>query len=166
MKVCDAVPNYSMKTVLGDFSAKVGKESYLYPTCGEHDLHNETNDNGKRMVNVALGVALAVTGTWYQHKDIDKVTWRSTDNKMCNQMVHILIDRKHDMNVCDVRSIRGGAIEWDHFLVRAKIRLEIKRSEKTKKGEIKKWDIGKLNKKKVKEEFIKEVTANVQYIQL
>jgi hypothetical protein len=24
-KVCDAVPNYDMKTVLGNFSAKVGK---------------------------------------------------------------------------------------------------------------------------------------------
>jgi len=31
------------------------------------------------------------------------------------------------------------------FLVRAKIRLKIKRSEKTKQSEQKKWDIGKLN---------------------
>jgi hypothetical protein len=45
--------------------------------------------------------------------------------------------------------------------VRAKIRLKINRSEKTKKSEIKVWDICKLNEKKVKE-FIKEVTANVQ----
>jgi hypothetical protein len=31
--------------------------------------------------------------------------------------------------------------------VRVQIRLKIKRSVKTKKSEIKKWDIGKLNKK-------------------
>jgi len=31
------------------------------------------------------------------------------------------------------------------FLVRTKIRLKIKRSEKTKKSELNKWDIGKLN---------------------
>jgi 1,2-phenylacetyl-CoA epoxidase catalytic subunit len=31
---------------------------------------------------------------------------------------------------------------------------------------IKKWDIGQLNKKEVKEEFMKEETANVQYTQL
>jgi hypothetical protein len=37
--------------------------------------------------------------------------------------------------------------------------LKIKRSGKTKKIEIEKWDIGKVNKKQVKEEFIKEVTA-------
>ena len=34
------------------------------------------------------------------------------------------------------------------------------------KSEIKKWDIGKSNRKKVKEEFIKEVTANIQNTQL
>ena len=39
-----------------------------------------------------------------------------------------------------------------------KIRLKIKRSEKTKKSEIKKRDIGKLNKEEVKEEIIREVT--------
>jgi hypothetical protein len=34
-----------MTIILGDFNAKVGKESYLYPACGRHSLHNETNDN-------------------------------------------------------------------------------------------------------------------------
>jgi len=57
-----------MKTVPGDLNAKVGKESYLYPVCGGHSLHNKTNDNGKRIINFAVGTDLAVTGTWYQHR--------------------------------------------------------------------------------------------------
>jgi len=36
-----------MKTVLRDCNAKVGKESYLYPVCGGHSIHNETNHIGK-----------------------------------------------------------------------------------------------------------------------
>jgi len=40
-----------MKTVLRDCNAKVGKESYLYPVCGGHSIHNETNHIGKWMVN-------------------------------------------------------------------------------------------------------------------
>jgi len=32
-----------------------------------------------------------VTGTWYQHKDIHKVTWRSPDNKIYKQTEHILV---------------------------------------------------------------------------
>jgi len=50
-----------MKTVLWDFNAGVGEESYLYPTCGGHSLHNKTNDNGKQMVNFELGRDLVVT---------------------------------------------------------------------------------------------------------
>jgi 1,2-phenylacetyl-CoA epoxidase catalytic subunit len=49
--------------------------------------------------------------------------------------------------------------------VRSKIRLKGKRSEKTKKSERKKWDIGTLNKKDVKEEFIKDVTTKLQNTQ-
>jgi 1,2-phenylacetyl-CoA epoxidase catalytic subunit len=44
-------------------------------------------------------------------------------------------------------------------------RVRVKRSEKTKKSEIKKWDIVKLSKKEVKEEFIKKVTTNVKNTQ-
>jgi len=44
--------------------------------------------------------------------------------------------------------------------------MKIKKCENTKKSEIQKRDIGKLNKKEVKEEFIKEETGNVQNTQL
>ena len=54
-KVCEAVPNYNMKRVLRDFNTEVGKESYLYSAHGGHRLYNETNDNGKQVVNFALG---------------------------------------------------------------------------------------------------------------
>jgi len=61
-KVCVAVPNDDMKTLLGDFSAKDGKESYLYPACGGHSVHNKTNNNGKLMINSALERDVPVTG--------------------------------------------------------------------------------------------------------
>ena len=60
----------------------------------------------------------------------------------------------------------GAEIESDSFLVTAKIRLKIKRSKRTTKIEIMEWEIGKQNKKEVKEEFIKEATANIQNTQL
>jgi hypothetical protein len=43
--------------------------------------------------------------------------------------------------------------------------MKIKRSGKTKKSEIKKWDIGKINMKDIKEEFFEEVTAIIQNTQ-
>jgi hypothetical protein len=47
--------------------------------------------------------------------------------------------------------MRGAEIKSDNFVVRANIRWKSKRSKRTKKSEIKKWDIDKVNKK----EFIK-----------
>lgn len=114
-KVYHAVPNYNMKTLLRDLSAKVGKESYLYPACGGHSLHNKTKDNSKQTVHFALGRDLAVMGKWYQHKDIHKVTWWSPDNKICNQTDHILVYRRHCRNVCDVRGMWVAEIESGHF---------------------------------------------------
>jgi hypothetical protein len=29
-----------------------------------HSLHDETNDNGRKMVDFAIGKDLAITGTW------------------------------------------------------------------------------------------------------
>ena len=77
-----------------------------------------------------------------------------------------MVDRRHCTNIRDMRKMKGAETESDNFLVRAKIILQIKSSEKTRKCEIKKQVISKLNKKEVQEVFIKEVTANVQNTQL
>jgi hypothetical protein len=90
------------------------------------------------MVNYALGRNLAVTRTWFQNQDIHKVTWTSSDDKMCNHTIHTLVDSRHCINICDVRGMRGAEIESDHFLVRAKDRVKIKKHEKNKKSEKKK----------------------------
>jgi len=84
------------------------------------------------MVNFALGRDSSVTGTEDQHKDIHKVTWQLLYIKICNQLDHTLVDRRHCTNVCDVTSMRGAEIESGHFSVRTKIIMRIKRNEKIK----------------------------------
>jgi hypothetical protein len=73
-KICDALTNYDVTTVVGDFNNKVAKESDLNPACGGHRLHYETDDNGKANRKFCPEKDLAVTGICYQHKDIHNVT--------------------------------------------------------------------------------------------
>jgi hypothetical protein len=49
-----------------------------------------------------------------------------------------MVDRRHCTNIRDMRKMKGAETESDNFLVRAKIILQIKSSEKTRKCEIKK----------------------------
>jgi hypothetical protein len=42
-----------MNVLLGDFNAKVGREDVFKPTIGNEGLHQESNDNGVRIVHFA-----------------------------------------------------------------------------------------------------------------
>jgi hypothetical protein len=46
--VFDKFPKYHMKSLLGDFNAKVGREDIFKPTIGNESLHEISNDNGVR----------------------------------------------------------------------------------------------------------------------
>jgi hypothetical protein len=56
-------PKYHMKNLLGDFSAKVGREDIFKPTIGNESLHEISNDNGVRLVNFATSKHFRVKST-------------------------------------------------------------------------------------------------------
>jgi len=64
---------------MGNFNAKVGKESGLAPNVGKYSLHEETNNNGWTMIDFAITKIMAISSTLFQHKRIHKETWRSPD---------------------------------------------------------------------------------------
>jgi hypothetical protein len=43
-----------MKTLLEDFNAKLGRVDTFKPTIGNESLHEDSNDNGVRVVNFAI----------------------------------------------------------------------------------------------------------------
>ena len=107
-------PKYHMKMLLGDFNAKVGRENIFKPTTGQESLHQDSNDNGVRLVNFATSKTLVVKSTMFPHQNIHKYTWTSPDGKTHNQIDHILIDRRWHSSVLDVRSFRGVDCVTDH----------------------------------------------------
>jgi hypothetical protein len=44
-------PKYHTKMLLGDFNAEVGRGNIFKPTIGQESLHQDSNDNGVRLVN-------------------------------------------------------------------------------------------------------------------
>jgi len=43
---------------------KIGKERSCRPTIGTHSLHDMTNDNGTKLVDLAIGKGLSVKSTY------------------------------------------------------------------------------------------------------
>jgi hypothetical protein len=56
----------------------------------------------------------------FPNRNIHKYTWTSPDEKNHNQIYHILIDRRWQSSLLDVRYFRGADCDTDHYLVVAK----------------------------------------------
>ena len=67
-QVFDHFPKYHMKILLGDFNAKLGRENIFKPTIGNESLHQDSNDNGVRIVIFATSKNLVVKSTMFPHR--------------------------------------------------------------------------------------------------
>jgi hypothetical protein len=82
----------------------------------------------------------------FPHSNIHKFTWTSPDGKKHSQIDHILIDRRWNSGVFDVRSFREADCHTDHHLVVAKFRERFAVSKRAKqKFYIERYNLNKLN---------------------
>ena len=133
---------HSSQIILGDFNAKFGKEDIYKPTIGNESLHNETNNNGVKMIQFAVSKGLNVRSTTFPHKDIHKDTRYTADGRTANQIDHVLICNRFRSAITDIRALRGPDIGFDHnllkikFKVKLRVKTENKYTEKRKIGNI------------------------------
>ncbi len=148
-----------MKILLGDFNAKVGRENIFKPTIGNESLHQDSNDNGVRIVNFATSKNLVVQSTMFPHTDIHTHTWTSPDGKTHNQIDHILIDRRRQSSILHVHSFRGADCDTDHYLVVAKVRERLAVSKQlAQKLDGERFNLRKLTDLEVKKQYKMEIT--------
>jgi hypothetical protein len=152
--VFDQFPRYDMKIILGDFNAKVGRENIFKAAIRNESLHEISNDNRVRVVNFATSKNLVVKSTIFPHCKIHKYTWTSPEGNTHNQIHHVLIDRRRNSNILDVRFFRGADCDTDHYLVVAKVRERLAVSKRAaQKIDIERYNVKKLDEGDVKEHY-------------
>ena len=65
---------------------------------------------------------LFVAWSNFPHRNIDKYTWTSADGITHNQIDHVLVDKRRQSSIIDIRSLRGADCDTDHYLVVTTIR--------------------------------------------
>jgi len=93
-QVFDHFPKYDMKILLGDFNASLEREDIFKQAVGNESLHQDSDDNGVRIVIFTTSNNLVVKSTMFLHCNIYKYTWTAPDWKTYNQIDHILIGRR------------------------------------------------------------------------
>jgi hypothetical protein len=121
----DKLPAGDIRIIVGDMNANICKENILRNHARMCSLHENTSENGSRLVNFAVSKNIFIGSTKFSHKIIHKTTWKSLDGKTENQIDQLLIDKRHLSNLMDVRSYRGANIELGHCLVGIKLGARI-----------------------------------------
>jgi hypothetical protein len=82
-------------------------ENLFKQTIGHGSLHEYSNDNGVRVVNVVTSQNLVAKSTMFPHQNIHKYTWTYPDGKTHNQIARVLIDRRWHSSIFDLRFFQG-----------------------------------------------------------
>lgn len=158
----DALPTNDVKVVLGDCNAKIGKEEQFRSTIGKNSLHDESNDNGRRLIDFAESKNMIICSTQFPHKNIHKQTWRSPDGETANQIDHIMVDKRRATSITDVRSYRGADGDTDHYLAKAKYVCRISRTSRKTYEHIPKIKITALKEQKIQESYMQSLAQRLK----
>jgi hypothetical protein len=120
------IASSDIKIILRDFNAKVGKESIHKPTIGNGSLHNETNNNGIKMIQFAISNGLNIRCTTFPYKDIQRETGYSSDGRMANQTDHVLISNRFRSAITHIRALRGPDIRSGHNLMKINFKVKLR----------------------------------------
>ena len=159
-------PKHDVKIILGDMNAKIGKEWNLRAITGAHSLHESTNNNGMRLVQLAMSLNMVIGSTLFPKKDIHKGTWLSPDGETCNQIDHFLIDANHRSDLINVRTYRGENVDSDHYLVIATIRAKINSARRMPGHREEKYNYKVLETDKYKEDYKTKLEEKMQNLDL
>ena len=123
------------------------------------------NGNGEKLCDICGMNDLVITGTIFPHKEIHKQTWISPDRRICNQIDHVLINRKFRTSVLDTRAIRSADIASDHHLVCAKLRLKLSAAPKRRGIRRTRYDTQKLESGECRRQFRLELRNRFEILQ-
>ena len=90
--VVEQVPTHDVLVLMGDLNAKIGKENAgLERSMGKLGC-GEMNENEEHKSTFVLTLTLRYFRTHFQHKDINKFTWKSPDGKPVYPNFHLMIN--------------------------------------------------------------------------
>lgn len=157
------IPKQDTIIIMGDFNAQIGKEDYNNEVAGKETIHEVTNNNGSRLCNLAAMTGLTIASTKFKHNKKIKATWITPNGKNENQIDHILITKKRQTIIQDVKSARGPCADTDHFMVVAKVQIKQIKNPRTKIEKIK-WNVEELTNEETRKEYEQKLTNELEQI--
>lgn len=143
-----STPNSESLVILGDLNARVGSDAETWSPLGPYGT-GSLNSNGLLLLQLCTELKLAITNTFFHQKN--KATWFHPQSKHGHILDYIICRRSDLRNFCKVKVMRGADCDTDHLMVRAKLKISIRRKSRFNGVKVpKRIDVSKLKDPTVK----------------
>uniref|UniRef100_A0A914XEM2 Endonuclease/exonuclease/phosphatase domain-containing protein n=1 Tax=Plectus sambesii TaxID=2011161 RepID=A0A914XEM2_9BILA len=126
----DSVPKRDVIILAGDLNAHVGADQIGWKETLGRFGHGNTNNNRLRLLSFAAANDLMIGNSIFQHPLKHRLTWRNPASKDSAILDYVLINRRFQSTLGNVRVMRGFYCGSDHYLIRARLRLRLQRAKK------------------------------------
>ena len=110
------------------------------------------NGNGERLIDFCLNNNCTIGGSIFPHKNIHNLIWKSPDGRTTNLIDHIIVNNKQRRSLHNVRVYKGEDVNSDHYLLKATIRLKVRKTPSQNQSK-RKLDIEKIKISDVEKAF-------------
>ena len=127
--VVTGIPKSESVIILGDFNARVGSNSDTWKPIGPFGIGN-VNSSGVLLLQLCTELGMVITNTFFHQKEEHKATWFHPQSKH-GHLIDFIVCRQTDLrNFCKVKVVRGAECDTDHMMVRAKLKMSIRRKRR------------------------------------
>ncbi|XP_068671034.1 uncharacterized protein [Montipora foliosa] len=151
----DKAQKKDIKIILGDFNARVGKDTAKdWPKQQGPHCNVTTNDRGLRLLEFANYNDLVIANTLGKHKKSRTMTWHHPDGVNHGQIDYILVPNRFKSSVYTgrTRTFPRPDVASPHDLVMTTFRLKLRRMAKPQYTRLK-FDLEKLQDPLVADQF-------------
>ena len=146
-----SIPKHNMLVIGGDMNVQIGKNRN-----NKYSLHNTSNSNGQHLTDFMIENRLSCLNTNYQKREGKLWTYTYANNTKA-QIDYVLINKKWKNSAmnCEAYSSFEG-VSTDHRIVRAKIRLSLRKNAK-RTATAKHYDWALLNNRDIRDKYVLEL---------
>ncbi|XP_063897949.1 uncharacterized protein LOC135118842 [Helicoverpa armigera] len=144
--------------LLGDFNARVGRDSESWPgVIGNNGVGN-MNSNGQLLLTLCAQFDLTITNTLFRLRDKFKTTWMHPRSKHWH-LLDYAITRRRDISQVHITRVMRGAHCWtDHRLLVTKLRLRLREPRRPCRAKPISLNLDRLDCKDLQEKYQKGLT--------
>lgn len=160
------IPKNDRVLLLGDFNARVGRQSDVWPgVLGSNGVGN-VNSNGELLLQKCAEHDLVITNTVFRQRNKFKGTWKHPRSGHWH-MIDFVIVRRRDLRDVKCTKARVDVECWtDHRLVVSKLQIGLKprRQIKRKQQHRARMDVGKLKTPESAESLRTEIQSRLSQL--